>query len=58
MIVAADGGSDVIADDVQFADGQVRFVELTVFHLVHDQFVDEIADFCQVNMVPFGEFCS
>ena len=56
MIVAADGGSDVITDDVQFADGQIRFVELAVFHLVHDELVDEIADVCQVNMVPFGEF--
>ena len=56
MIETADGGGDDIADNRQFADGQIGVVELAVFHLVHDQFIDEIADFRVFDVVPFLEF--
>ena len=55
MVEAADGGGDDVADDGQFADGQIGVVELAVFHFIHDKLVHEIADFGVFDVVPLLE---
>ena len=56
MVEAADGGGDDVADDGQFADGQIGFVELAVSYFVQDKLVHEFADFGVFDMVPLLEF--